>query len=260
MPVRSSISSQRRGPRASTLLAGFLLAVGAVAFAVAPALAENHHVDIKQYAYGPSSIQVSQGDTVTWTNHDSVEHDVVVTNGPAPFRSPLLGEGESWSHTFTTPGSYSYFCSVHPDMRASVTAVAAAPPSTSAPQPTPTPTPTPQEIPSATAALSPAASQSISVAPDATSRQPPRAEPSTVAPAQAPVASTPPQESTASLDPLLLVGGVSTAVVVFCLLLIASRPAQGPAGESSTADASRDASKEDEGPIDDALESARGSK
>ena len=122
----SPISSTRQ-VRRWTLPAALLLAVGFLALMAAPASATDHHVMIEQYAYGPANLNIDQGDTVTWTNHDSVEHDVVVTSGPASFRSPMLSQGESWSHTFTTPGSYSYICSVHPEMRAAVTAAAAAP-------------------------------------------------------------------------------------------------------------------------------------
>jgi plastocyanin len=208
--------------RGSSLLVGLLLAIGFVALTIAPAEAARHQVKIEQYAYGPSSLNVTQGDTVTWTNLDSVEHDVVVTSGPESFRSPLLSKGESWSHTFTSPGSYSYICSLHPDMRAAVAAApVAAPPTSAAPTPTPTPTPTPQTAPS----VAPSA-RHTSATPTgkrSTTSETPAPAPSAAAPTPPPVTTAAPA-SNSTLNPLLLVAGASVAVMVFCLLLMASRP------------------------------------
>jgi len=215
-------------------IAGLLLMLGAVLLPAAPAEAASHAVMIHNYAYSPASLSIAQGDTVTWTNMDTAEHDVVVTSGPVSFRSPMLSKGESWSHTFTTAGSYSYTCSVHPDMRGAVSAKAAAPPpAPSKAQPDPAqppaaaPTTAPQQqtapaappsraTPSPTA---PAAKGKQSAQPAAPSN--PAATPATTA---APAASP-----TATLSPLLLVAGASVAVVVFCLLLMASRPQPVPA-------------------------------
>ena len=209
------------------MLTGFLLAVGLVALAIAPAEAARHEVKIEQYAYGPSSMNITQGDTVTWTNLDSVEHDVVVTSGPESFRSPMLSKGQSWSHTFTTPGSYSYICSVHPDMRASLTAAAAVQaPVTSAPV---TPTTTPQTAQSAATAPS---------ATPGTGKHTPKATKTpTATPAAQPAVTTtvPAATTTSTLDPLLLVAGAAIAVVVFCLLLMSSRPVYQLPAEAPTA-------------------------
>ena len=85
------------------------------------ATASSKSVDMMNYAFSPSSLAISVGDTVTWTNHDSAPHNVVVTDGPEKFSSPLIEQGQSWSHTFTLAGTYSYYCSVHPDMKATIT-------------------------------------------------------------------------------------------------------------------------------------------
>lgn len=100
-----------------------------------PVRAAGRSVIIEQYAYGPSSLMVTVGDTVTWTNRDTAAHDVVTTSGPASFRSKLLAKGQSYSYTFTVPGTYQYYCSVHPTMRASVMVHAKASPTTTAPRP-----------------------------------------------------------------------------------------------------------------------------
>lgn len=83
---------------------------------------EKVSVMIMDYKFSPPSLTVEVGDTVTWTNHDSAPHDVVVTDGPEKFKSPTLNKGESFSYTFKKAGKYSYYCSIHPDMKASVTA------------------------------------------------------------------------------------------------------------------------------------------
>lgn len=219
------------------LLAGFPLALGAVLLPAVPAQAASHAVMIHNYAYGPGSLSITQGDTVTWTNHDTAEHDVVVTSGPASFRSPMLSKGESWSYTFTTAGNYGYTCSVHPDMRGSVSAKAAAPPrpATSAAQPDPAQPPAadPSTAPQQTAPTAPAAP--IPTVPSTTvpatkkgkhghkaaATSTPAAVPAAVTPT---TTAAPAAQPAATLDPLLLVAGASVAVVVFCLLLMASRP------------------------------------
>ena len=202
------------------LLAALLMAVSAVMLAAAPAEATSHSVTINQYAYGPGSLTVKQGDTVTWTNQDTAAHDVVVTSGPVSFRSPMLDKGESWSYTFTTPGAYSYICSVHPDMRGSVTATAKAPaPTTTAPSHSHSQAPAPaaSQTNNGTGPVSsPSAAPKTIKKPAATTTG--SAAQATTQPATAA------QQPTTTLNPLLLVAGVSIAVVVFCLLLMASRP------------------------------------
>lgn len=71
--------------------------------------------------YHPASLEVTVGDTVTWTNQTQAQHGVAGTSGPEALQAPLLSQGQSWSHAFGTAGSYSYLCSVHPDMVASIT-------------------------------------------------------------------------------------------------------------------------------------------
>lgn len=68
--------------------------------------------------YSVNVLEVSVGDTVTWTNGDTVVHTVTATD--ESFDSGLLQPGESWSHTFDEPGDVEYFCTPHPWMRARV--------------------------------------------------------------------------------------------------------------------------------------------
>jgi len=88
-------------------------------------------VEMTNFAFSPAAVNVHTGDTVTWTNHDTAPHDVTVTSGPVAVHSPLLSTGQTWSYTFTTPGTYDYICSIHPDMHAVVTVAAAPAPSLS---------------------------------------------------------------------------------------------------------------------------------
>lgn len=78
-------------------------------------------VEIKDYAYSPATITVKKGTTVTWTNQDSVRHDITPDEESDAFQgSELLSKGESYSFTFNTAGTYTYHCSPHPYMTAKV--------------------------------------------------------------------------------------------------------------------------------------------
>ena len=77
------------------------------------------HISIVGYAYSPSQVIISKGDTVIWTNQDSVRHDV---NGDG-IESSLLSKGETFSMTFNKAGTYNYICTPHPYMKGSVIVV-----------------------------------------------------------------------------------------------------------------------------------------
>jgi plastocyanin len=81
-------------------------------------------VTYKDIAIHPTALSVKKGTSVTWTNEDSVGHDVTSTGGPAKFKSGPSGgmaQGATFKHTFTKPGTYKYVCTVHPNMTGSVT-------------------------------------------------------------------------------------------------------------------------------------------
>ena len=75
-------------------------------------------VRIVNFAFTPANIQVKAGTTVTWTNQDTAPHTVTFKNGIKD--SGLLRKGQSFSYTFTSPGAYDYYCTVHPYMTAVV--------------------------------------------------------------------------------------------------------------------------------------------
>jgi plastocyanin len=106
----------------ATALAVVLLgAPRAVAAQPAPAAAAE--VEIDQFAFVPQRITVKAGTTVTWISEDDVPHTVASSN--KLFKSKALDTGDKFSFTFTTPGTYAYFCSVHPHMRGTVVVEAA---------------------------------------------------------------------------------------------------------------------------------------
>ncbi len=80
-----------------------------------------HAVTVVDFSFRLSTISVPVGSTVTWTNEDSFAHSIVATGGPdAAFRSDPLSTGQTYSHTFDTPGTYTYICGIHPSMAGSV--------------------------------------------------------------------------------------------------------------------------------------------
>ena len=77
-----------------------------------------HGGKIDNFTFNPATITVKAGTTVTWTNGDDIPHTVVAT--AKAFKSKVLDTSDKFSFTFTTPGSYEYFCSLHPHMKASI--------------------------------------------------------------------------------------------------------------------------------------------
>lgn len=75
-------------------------------------------VKIDNFSFGPASVTVPVGSTVTWTNDDDVPH--VVTSDDDIFKSKALDTGDHFSFTFTKPGTYEYFCAIHPKMTAKI--------------------------------------------------------------------------------------------------------------------------------------------
>lgn len=78
-------------------------------------------VEIADFAYSPKVITVKKGSTVTWTNQDSMRHDITPDEESDDFKaSDLLAKGDSYSFTFEKPGTYTYHCSPHPYMKGTV--------------------------------------------------------------------------------------------------------------------------------------------
>ncbi len=108
-----------------------LMAVVAAAglFLVGSAAASPSHaggtntVEIADFAFSPPTLTIDAGESVTWTNADQVVH--TATSGSGAFDSGDLDPGESFTFTFTTPGTYDYLCTPHPSMTGSIVVQAA---------------------------------------------------------------------------------------------------------------------------------------
>jgi plastocyanin len=75
-------------------------------------------IKIDNFTFTPQIVTVKVGTKITWTNSDDIPHTVVSSD--SSFRSKTLDTDEKFSFTPTKPGSYSYFCSIHPKMTATV--------------------------------------------------------------------------------------------------------------------------------------------
>jgi Icc protein len=76
------------------------------------------HVVVDNFSFAPATTAVPVGSTITWTNRDDVPHNIVSTE--QKFKSPVLDTDERFSHTFDAPGTYNYYCSIHPKMTGEV--------------------------------------------------------------------------------------------------------------------------------------------
>lgn len=116
----------RRPVFVTVVLATFALGISVVRAAEAhfahaaqnkPATSE---VKIDNFSFGPATLTVPVGTTVSWTNRDDIPHTVVSSDDAKTFKSKVLDTDENFSFTFTKPGSYPYFCSIHPKMTGKV--------------------------------------------------------------------------------------------------------------------------------------------
>jgi plastocyanin len=107
----------------SSLIAAALGAASAplVAFVVLPALAQNAPatISIANFTFSPQTLTVKAGTTVTWSNKDDIPHGIAWTNNTFA-RSKALDTNDSASTTFATPGTYQYFCYLHPNMTGTI--------------------------------------------------------------------------------------------------------------------------------------------
>jgi plastocyanin len=110
----------------SVLLLGVAVAVAISQVRLLPVTAHGNQpsgaaatqVKIDNFSFGPTELTVAAGTTVQWTNRDDIPHTVVSTDGF--FKSHALDTDESFSYTFEKPGTYAYFCSLHPKMTGKV--------------------------------------------------------------------------------------------------------------------------------------------
>lgn len=77
-------------------------------------------VDLKVFAFVPATLTVPAGTKVTWTNRDDTPHTVTSAAKPPLFKSGALDTDDSFAWVFDTPGTYGYFCTLHPHMQGTV--------------------------------------------------------------------------------------------------------------------------------------------
>jgi plastocyanin len=114
-----SKSSRRRADWIFCLAAWTMTAL--ISFQATPpgvAAAGKAEVKIDNFSFVPAALTVKAGTQITWTNGDDIPH-TVVSNGPT-FKSKVLATGEKFTFTADKPGTYSYFCSIHPNMTGKV--------------------------------------------------------------------------------------------------------------------------------------------
>jgi plastocyanin len=96
-----------------------LFAVSTLALVLAaPASSATATVSIKRTGFVPKSTNINQDDSVTWTNNDTINHQIVANNGG--FASPILGPGKSWTRKFGNGGTFRYHDSLHPSLTGTV--------------------------------------------------------------------------------------------------------------------------------------------
>jgi plastocyanin len=104
---------------ASTVLGAVVGSVLAAGVLLAQADETPNAITIDNFSFGPDSLTVKAGTTITWTNKDDIPHGIGSANN-AFKKSPALDTDDSFSFTFTTPGTYQYFCYLHPKMVGSI--------------------------------------------------------------------------------------------------------------------------------------------
>jgi plastocyanin len=100
------------------MIAMLLMFAGARSVAANGQASAANAVKIDNFVFGPQTITVPVGGTVTWTNSDDIPHTAVSTDGV--FKSKVMDTDEKFSYTFTKAGTYPYYCTIHPKMTGKV--------------------------------------------------------------------------------------------------------------------------------------------
>jgi amicyanin len=80
---------------------------------------EQYQVKIDNFSFGPATLTVPAGTTVTWINQDDMPHNIVSSEGKT-LKSPILDTDQTFSYTFASVGTYPYYCGLHPKMTGKV--------------------------------------------------------------------------------------------------------------------------------------------
>lgn len=91
-----------------------MMAGRAKSFGATPEDKPATEVKIDNFVFAPNPVTVPAGTTIRWTNRDDIPHNVVAED--KSFKSKVMDTDESFTYTFSKPGTYTYFCSIHPKM------------------------------------------------------------------------------------------------------------------------------------------------
>ncbi len=120
VPTMDSATAEMTMPAAPTEASVAATNTAAPAGPLAPS-DDDFKVEIEDFAFGPGTLTVKVGTTVTWTNKDDIGHTATSDNGV--FDSGMLQKGQSYSFTFSQAGTYGYFCKPHPYMVGTIVVV-----------------------------------------------------------------------------------------------------------------------------------------
>ena len=118
--MRSALIAAGLGAATATMLAAVVLP----GWAQNASQASADSVSIANFTFGPRTLTVKAGTTVTWTNKDDTPHGIASADNTFK-KLQALDTDDSYSFTFTTPGTYAYFCYVHPFMKGTIVVEAA---------------------------------------------------------------------------------------------------------------------------------------
>ena len=102
----------------SAVLGGLLGLLAGAAVMAAPLGAQDTELKIDNFTFVPQRVTIKPGTTVTWVNDDDIPHAIAATG--KEFRSKVLDTNDKYSFTFTTAGTFEYFCSLHPHMTGTI--------------------------------------------------------------------------------------------------------------------------------------------
>lgn len=85
---------------------------------VVAAAAPSAEIKIDNFSFSPKTLTVKAGTTITWTNGDDIPHTVVAED--QNFKSKVLDTDQKFTFTASKPGTYTYYCSIHPKMTGTV--------------------------------------------------------------------------------------------------------------------------------------------
>jgi len=113
--MRVQATTMRRHTFGAVIL---VAALAAASFAI-PAAADEVEVRIDNFVFNPAQLTVKPGTTVTFVNEDDIPHNVV-SSARGVFKSKVMDTDQKFSFTFATPGSFEYFCALHPHMKGTI--------------------------------------------------------------------------------------------------------------------------------------------